>query len=94
MHCKIASIWNHLACGIKAVKAGVMEVPSAATNEVSVNGIEIIHDHQQKQRRDIIESYRILPNNCTFFQLDEDIHEYIKTLQKLQAHLSIRQSES
>ena len=76
------------------MKLGVMELPSVGTNEVRANRVEVIHDHQQKQRRDIIESYRILPNNCTFFQLDEDMHEYIKTLQKLQAHLSIRQSES
>ena len=78
MHYNIISI-NHPQWLIKVVKERVMELSSAATNEVRGNGISIIHDHQQKQLRDIIESYRILPNNCTFFQLDKIIQEDIKT---------------
>jgi len=57
-----------------------MELPNAAANEVRGNGIDIIHDHRQKQLRDMIESYRFLPNNCSFCELDEDTQEDIKTI--------------
>ena len=56
-----------------------MELHSDANNEIGGSGIYINSDHQQKQLRDIIECHRILPNNCTFSQLDGTIQENIKT---------------